>query len=62
MPNLKTEKNWIRNENIELDTSPNGWDSEMVCYPYIFTYCENKYMFYNGNGFGKTGIGYAINR
>ena len=55
-------KSWERKEGPELNISPEGWDSEMVCYPYIFTYNKNKYMFYNGNGFGKTGIGYAINR
>ena len=39
----------------ELSTAEIGWDSEMVCYPY---FCD-QYMFYNGNGYGKTGIGVA---
>jgi len=38
-------------EAVEL--SVEGWDSEMMCYPY---FCNN-YMFYNGNGYGATGIG-----
>jgi len=33
------------------------WDSEMVCYPAV----HENLMFYNGNGFGKTGIGIATN-
>jgi hypothetical protein len=44
-----------QDENLILDVSNNGWDSEMVCYPYLW---EN-YIFYNGNGYGKTGIGVA---
>jgi hypothetical protein len=50
---------WIRNENIELDISLEGWDNEMVAYPYIIEENNKLIMFYNGNGFGKTGIGYA---
>lgn len=34
------------------------WDSEMICYPAIDW--KRKYMFYNGNGYGKTGVGLAI--
>lgn len=50
---------WYRKEEIELDLSLDGWDCEMVAYPHIVI-DENKIlMFYNGNGFGKTGIGYA---
>jgi hypothetical protein len=51
---------WIRDKNIDLDISSKGWDSEMVAYPYIIKEKEKLIMFYNGNGFGKTGIGYAI--
>jgi predicted GH43/DUF377 family glycosyl hydrolase len=50
---------WIRDKHIELDVSSNGWDSEMVAYPYIIEENNKLIMFYNGNGFGKTGIGYA---
>ena len=52
--------NWKRTEEIELDVSKDGWDSEMVCYPYVFEYNEKLYMLYNGNGYGKTGIGLAV--
>jgi len=30
-----------------------------VCYPFIVENNNNLVMFYNGNSFGKTGIGYA---
>ncbi|RFN60041.1 glycoside hydrolase family protein [Marixanthomonas ophiurae] len=42
-----------------IGLSPNGWDSEMICYPNVVKNKGIKYMFYNGNGFGKTGFGYA---
>ena len=32
----------------------------MVAYPYIIKDNNKLIMFYNGNKFGKTGIGYAI--
>lgn len=53
------EDKWIRDKNIDLDISQEGWDSEMVAYPYIIKENNNLIMFYNGNAFGKTGIGYA---
>lgn len=40
--------------------SSDGWDSEMVCYPHVFSHEGTKYMLYNGNGYGKTGIGLAV--
>jgi hypothetical protein len=45
---------------VNLKLSDSGWDSEAIAYPYVIR-IKNKYiMFYNGNGFGKTGFGYAI--
>ena len=56
----KNYKDWtIRNEIVGIDVSKNGWDDDMVCYPYVFEHQGAKYMLYNGNGFGKTGIGIA---
>lgn len=52
--------NWERkDEHVGIDVSESGWDSEMICYPAILNYKENQYMFYNGNGYGKTGFGIA---
>ena len=53
--------NWIRNHDVGvLKASISGWDSEMVCYPYVFIHNNRTYMLYNGNGFGETGIGLAV--
>ena len=43
-----------------LQPSDAGWDSEMVAYPAVFVHRGVHYMLYNGNGYGKTGIGYAV--
>lgn len=52
---------WERkDEEIDLDVSETGWDSEMICYQYIFDHKGERYMLYNGNGYGKTGIGLAV--
>ena len=52
--------NWTRmDEKAGIDISPNGWDSEMICYQSIVEWNGKLFMFYNGNGFGRTGIGYA---
>lgn len=51
---------WQRKDNeVGIDVSPEGWDSEMVCYAYVFAHRERLYMLYNGNGYGQTGIGLA---
>lgn len=53
--------NWVRKDAISgLDVSLEGWDSEMVCYPYVFEHKGKLYMLYNGNHYGKSGFGLAI--
>jgi hypothetical protein len=52
---------WVRkDEEVGIDVSSNGWDSEMLCYPYVFDHKGKRYMLYNGNGYGKTGFGLAV--
>ncbi|ODS40530.1 MAG: hypothetical protein A7315_02535 [Candidatus Altiarchaeales archaeon WOR_SM1_79] len=52
---------WIRKDDeVGIDVSEKGWDSEMIAYAYIYEHKGKKYMLYNGNGFGKSGFGYAI--
>ena len=46
-------------DNVGIDVSEKGWDSEMICYPYVFQHEGKKIMLYCGNGYGKTGFGYA---
>ena len=38
---------------------PVAWDSTMQTYPSVVNTPHGKYLFYNGNGFGKTGMGVA---
>ena len=52
---------WERKDELAgIDVSASGWDSECICYPYVFDYNNERYMFYNGNGYGKSGFGLAI--
>jgi predicted GH43/DUF377 family glycosyl hydrolase len=51
---------WTRKDaDTGIDVSTEGWDSEMICYPFVFEYGGETYMFYNGNGYGRTGFGLA---
>lgn len=53
--------NWVRKDDeVGIDVSDSGWDSEMICYPYVFDHKGKRYMLYNGNGYGKTGFGLAV--
>ena len=52
---------WIRRDDGPVvERSETGWDSEMVAYPEVFELNDKRYMFYNGNGFGQSGFGYAV--
>ncbi len=54
-------KDWIRKDyEAGIDISHEGWDSEMISYPYVFNNGNDLIMLYNGNGFGKSGFGYAV--
>lgn len=43
-----------------LDVAPDGWDSEMVEYPFVLDHGGERLMLYNGNGFGRSGFGLAV--
>jgi hypothetical protein len=52
---------WRRmDEIVGIDRSDEGWDSMMIEYPFVYEHKGMKHMLYNGNGFGETGIGYAV--
>lgn len=52
---------WINYpHNPVMDISEEGWDSEMTEYPAVYNHKGKFYLLYNGNGFGKSGFGYAI--
>jgi hypothetical protein len=52
---------WERKDaEAGIDMSAEGWDSEMIGYPCVFDYDGMRYMLYNGNGYGASGIGLAL--
>ena len=51
---------WTRRDDAHvLHASAQGWDSEMVAYPLVTGPVDRRVMLYNGNDFGRTGIGLA---
>ena len=54
-------RTWTRaDDEMNIDVSADGWDSDMLCYPHVFQ-CDGKtYLLYNGNEFGRTGFGLAV--
>ena len=53
--------NWYRkHDEVGIDVSEEGWDSEMICYPAVFNHREKTYLLYNGNAHGKEGFGIAV--
>jgi hypothetical protein len=48
-----------RDEDAGFAPSGSGWDSSEIAYPHVFDCAGARWMLYNGNGFGRTGIGLA---
>lgn len=54
-------RDWDRRDaEAGIDVSASGWDSEMIEYPFVFEHKGQRYMLYNGNGYGASGLGLAI--
>lgn len=52
---------WVRkDEAAGISCSDGGWDSEMICYTAVVPADGGWLMFYNGNGYGRTGVGVAV--
>lgn len=52
---------WVRrDEESGIDVSDEGWDADMIEYPFVFDHAGRRYMLYNGNGYGATGFGLAV--
>jgi hypothetical protein len=52
---------WNRRDDLAgIDVSPSGWDSAMIEYACVFTHQGIRYMFYNGNDYGREGAGLAV--
>jgi hypothetical protein len=52
---------WQRlDECAGIDVSPEGWDADMIEYPAVVDVGSRRFMLYNGNDYGRTGIGIAV--
>jgi hypothetical protein len=52
---------WSRLDELAgIDVSQQGWDSGMICYPFVFDHGGQRFMLYNGNDYGRTGFGLAV--
>jgi hypothetical protein len=52
---------WQRCDRLAgIDLSSAGWDSQMQTYPVVFDLKGRRYMLYNGDGYGKSGLGLAV--
>ncbi|MGI8729153.1 MAG: hypothetical protein ACR2LK_04055 [Solirubrobacteraceae bacterium] len=52
---------WERDDAaLELEPGPAGWDSEMLAYPHVVDVAGHRHLLYNGNGYGRTGVGSAV--
>ena len=53
--------NWTRmDDKVGIDVSSEGWDSKSISYACVFDYAGKRYMLYNGNDYGRSGIGLAV--
>lgn len=51
---------WERKDaEAGITESEVGWDAAMMAYPHVFDAAGSRWMLYNGNDYGKTGIGLA---
>jgi hypothetical protein len=51
---------WQRRDDLAgIDVSETGWDSESVCYSYVFRHMDALHMLYCGNEYGRDGLGLA---
>lgn len=55
----KNGLDWCLSADPGISVSVDGWDSEMIEYPCVFDWRGDRFMLYNGNSHGRTGIGMA---
>lgn len=57
----KDERKWTLSlDGCGIDVSAEGWDSEMIEYPFVFDHKGQRFMLYNGNNYGASGFGLAV--
>lgn len=49
-----------RDDQLGIELSAEGWDSQTLCYPSLVFQPDRTLMFYNGNNMGADGFGYAV--
>lgn len=56
-------KSWTRlDDEVGISVSDDGWDSDLLAYPYVVQHEGDRYLFYNGNDYGNDGFGIAKQR
>src|SRR5206468_6415563 len=50
---------WERRDEEARIAPSSEWDAEMQAYPSVFDHGGRRYLLYNGNDYGRTGIGWA---
>jgi len=53
---------WTCRDEMGLTAGEDDWESEMVAYPCVFEWNRRRYMLYNGNDYGRTGVGLVVER
>ncbi len=48
-----------RDDLVGIEVSERGWDDTAMCYAQVFPFEEHLYMIYNGNEYGREGLGLA---
>jgi hypothetical protein len=51
---------WTRRRELGLAPGTTDWESTMVEYPCVFDWGGHRYMLYNGDDYGKSGVGLAV--
>jgi hypothetical protein len=52
---------WVRRDaEAGIDPSPAGWDSAAQAYPWVVAAQGRRWLFYNGNDYGREGFGAAV--
>lgn len=48
-----------RDDLVGIGVSESGWDDTAICYAQVFPFEDDLYMIYNGNEYGREGLGLA---
>jgi hypothetical protein len=51
---------WERDDASAGVPRSGAWDAQMQAYPAVFDHGDARYLLYNGNDYGRTGVGWAV--